>query len=116
MCEDVVIINHGEAVVRGSVREVKRQHGQNIIHLKFDNDPQAPWLDEIEVVQVLKRRQDYIEVQFPTSYQPNLLLAEALRRGALVSRFEITEPSLTDIFIATVGTPTETSDPALVQA
>jgi ABC-2 type transport system ATP-binding protein len=104
MCEDIVIINRGQAVVQGSVREVKRQHGRNRVRLKLDNDPQAAWLDTMEHVQVTNRRQDYIEMQFQAGLDPNLIIEEALRRGGVISRFEITDPSLTDIFIERVGT------------
>ena len=34
---------------------------------------------------------------------PNLIVEQALRHGAIISRFELTEPSLTDIFIEHVG-------------
>jgi ABC-2 type transport system ATP-binding protein len=42
LCQDIVIINKGQSVVQGSVREVKRQYGRNVARLKLDNDPEAP--------------------------------------------------------------------------
>lgn len=60
----MVLINKEQVVVQGSVQEVKRQHGRNVARLKLDHDPDAPWLDELAGVQVTKRRQDYIEMQF----------------------------------------------------
>ncbi len=109
MCEDVMIINRGQSVVYGSVREVKRQHGKNLVRLKLDNDAQATWLDDMAGVQVLHRRQDYIELQYQAEFQPNLIVAEALKHGGLISRFEVTDPSLTDIFIEKVGTGVQTN-------
>jgi len=103
MCEDVLIINKGQSIISGSVRDVKRQHGRNVARLKLDNDPQALWLDRLEGVQVTKRRQDYIEMQISANLNPNLIVEAALRHGGIISRFEITEPSLTDIFIEAVG-------------
>lgn len=103
LCEDVVIIHKGQTIVSGSVREVKRQHGRNIARLKLDNDLQALWLEELPGVQVTRRRQDYIEMQIPAHLNPNLIVEEALRRGGIISRFELTEPSLTDIFIEHVS-------------
>jgi len=52
LCQDVVIINKGQSVVQGSVHDIKRQHGRNVIRLKLDNDPEALWLDTLEGVQV----------------------------------------------------------------
>src|SRR6267154_5566610 len=66
LCEDVVIIDKGQTIIRGSVREVKRQEGRNVARLKLDNDPDALWLDTLEGVQVTKRRQDYIEMHIPS--------------------------------------------------
>ena len=103
LCEDVLIINKGQAIIAGSVRDVKRQHGRNVARLKLDNDPEATWLDTLEGVQVTKRRQDYIEMQMQADLNPNLIVEAALRHGGIISRFELTEPSLTDIFIEAVG-------------
>ncbi|HYB01643.1 MAG TPA: ATP-binding cassette domain-containing protein [Ktedonobacteraceae bacterium] len=112
LCEDVVIIDKGQTIIRGSVREVKRQQGRNVARLKLDNDAEALWLDTFDGIKVTKRRPDYIEMNIPSNLNPNLIIEEALRHGAIISRFEITEPSLTDIFIekvsktATQDTPT----------
>ena len=103
LCEDVVIIDQGQTIIRGSVREVKRQQGRNVALLKLDNDPEALWLDTLEGVHVTKRRQDYIEMNIQSNLNPNLIVEEALRHGGVISRFELTEPSLTDIFIEYVG-------------
>ena len=103
MCEDIIIINKGQTIIQGSVNEVKHQHGRNVARLKLDNDPEARWLDTLEGIQVTKRRQDYIEMQIQANLNPNLIVEAALQHGATISRFELTEPSLTDIFIEHVG-------------
>ncbi len=105
LCEDMVLINKGQAVVQGRVQEIKRQHGRNVAHLKLDNDPDAPWLEQLPGVQVTKRRQDYLELQLQAGLNPNLIVEAALAHGGIISRFELVEPSLTDIFIELVGTP-----------
>jgi len=103
LCQDVLIINKGQAVVQGSVRDVKRQHGRNVVRLKLDNDPEIRWLDDIPDVQVVKRRQDYVEMQIESDLSPNVIVEAALSRGGIINHFELAEPSLTDIFIETVG-------------
>src|ERR1051326_1503099 len=74
MCEDILIINQGQTIIAGSVRDVKRQHGRNVARLKLDNDPEARWLDTLEGVQVTKRRQDYIEMQMQANLNPNVIV------------------------------------------
>ena len=116
MCEDVVIINKGQTVVQGSVRDVKRQHGRNVIRLKLDNDPDASWLDTLEGIQVTKRRQDYIEMQIQAHLNPNVIVEAALQHGGNITLFELAEPSLTDIFIETVGNIAQPDAPATILA
>lgn len=103
MCEDILIINKGEAVVQGSVQEIKRKQGRNMVRLKLDNDPEALWLDELQGIEVTKRRQDYIEMKMQSQFNPNQIVEAALRHNGIISRFELVEPSLTDIFIEYVG-------------
>jgi ABC-2 type transport system ATP-binding protein len=116
MCEDVVIINKGQTIVQGSVRDVKRQHGRNVIRLKLDNDPEARWLDTLEGIQVTKRRQDYIEMQIQAHLNPNIIVEAALQHGGNITRFELAEPSLTDIFIEAVGNIALPDAPATISA
>ncbi|HZR43968.1 MAG TPA: ABC transporter ATP-binding protein [Ktedonobacteraceae bacterium] len=103
LCRDIVIINKGQPVVQGSVQEIKRQHGRNVARLKLDNDPEASWLDTLDGVQVTKRREDYIEMQIQANLNPNVIVEAALQHSGIISCFELTEPSLTDIFIEKVG-------------
>ena len=105
LCEDMVLINQGQAVVQGRVQEIKRQHGHHVARLTLDNDPEVLWLEQLPGVQVTKRRQDYLELQLQENLSPNLIVEAALAHGGIISRFELVEPSLTDIFIELVGTP-----------
>jgi len=103
LCQEIVIINKGQSIVQGSVREVKRKPGRQVARLKLDNDAQAAWLEQLAGVQVTRRREDYIEMQLPAHLNPNVIVEAALQHGGIISRFEIAEPSLTDIFIELVG-------------
>jgi ABC-2 type transport system ATP-binding protein len=114
LCQDIVIINQGQSVVQGSVREVKRQYERNVARLKLENDPEASWLEQLPGVQVTKRREDYIEMHIQANLNPNVIVEAALHHGGIISRFELTEPSLTDIFIEKVGAASEPVAPASV--
>jgi len=114
LCQDIVIINKGQSVVQGSVREVKRQYGRNVARLKLDNDTEAGWLEQLPGVQVAKRREDYIEMHIQVNFNPNVIVEAALQHGGVISRFELAEPSLTDIFIEKVGVASEPVAPSSV--
>lgn len=116
LSEDVLIINKGQTIISGSVREIKRQHGRNVARLKLDNDTDAPWLDTLPGVTVTKRRQDYIEMRLQPDTNPNQIVETALQHGGLISRFELVEPSLTDIFIEAVGNIALPDAPASLSA
>ncbi len=116
LCEDIVIINKGQVVAQGNVREIKRKQGRNVARLKLDNDPDALWLDTLEGVQVTERRQDYIEMQIQANLNPNLIVEAALQHSGIISRFELAEPSLTDIFIELVGTSALPDTPTTLTA
>lgn len=116
LCQDVVIINKGQSVVQGSVREVRRQRGRNVVRLKLENDAEASWLDQLPDVQVTKRREDYIEMHIQANLNPNVIVEAALQHDGIISRFELTEPSLTDIFIELVGTTSLPDEPAALPA
>ena len=116
LCQDIVIINQGQSVVQGSMREFKRQYGRNVARLKLDNDPEASWLEQLPGVQVTKRREDYIEMHIQANLNPNVIVEAALQHGGIISRFELTEPSLTDIFIELVGTSSLPDVPSAASA
>lgn len=103
LCQDIVIINKGQSIVQGSVREVKHQQGRQVVRLKLENDPEASWLEQLAGVQVTKHREDYIEMHIQANLNPNVIVEAALHHGGIINRFELTEPSLTEIFIEKVG-------------
>ena len=112
MCEDMLLINKGRAITQGGVQQIKRQHGRNVVHLRLDNDPEARWLDTLDGVHVTARRQDYVEMQLQADLHPNVIVEAALQHGGVISRFEVVEPSLTDIFIELVGATAMPDAPA----
>lgn len=103
LCEDIAIINKGQIVIGGPLRQVKRSSGRTLVRLALDHDPVIAWLDQIPGVTVLKRRQDYVEMELNAPATPDMVLQTALRQGGQITRFELVEPSLNDIFIERVG-------------
>jgi ABC-type uncharacterized transport system ATPase subunit len=70
----------------------------------------------LEGVQVTKRRQDYIEMQIRADRNPNFIVEAALQHGGIINRFELAEPSLTDIFIEHVGNIALPDAPSVLSA
>lgn len=103
LCQSVILINEGEAILSGSTREVKRSSGRKVVRLALDNDTELLWLDRIAGVTVTKRREDYIELNLAPDVSPDHILQVAFRQPGHVTRFELAAPSLNDIFIERVG-------------
>lgn len=103
LCQQVVIVNKGQIVVLGDIQQVKHNAGRKVLRLAQENDRTILWLDEIPGIHVIKRRQDYVEMTLEAYIHPDVILQEALRRGDHVTRFELAEMSLHDIFIEKVA-------------
>jgi len=105
MCEHVVIISRGVKVVDGTMAEVKRDAGGRHVALSFHRDAAraAPVLRDRNLVAKLDDSGATAEIELTVGADPDRLLAELVRSGAGISRFEIVEPSLQSIFIAKVG-------------
>ncbi|MBA2263823.1 MAG: DUF4162 domain-containing protein, partial [Chloroflexi bacterium] len=61
------------------------------------------WLAQFPGINVTAQREDYVELHVPADQDPEAILRTALSRGDRVTRFEIAEPSLEEIFIEHVG-------------
>lgn len=106
LCESIAIIDAGRVVVSGTVRDVKRGMGRQVVRLATDGDGHdVEWLDGLDGVRITARREDFVELAVPTGTDPGRILTAALERGRRVTRFEIGEPSLEEIFIEHVGRP-----------
>jgi ABC-2 type transport system ATP-binding protein len=103
LCESLAILDRGRIVAEGTVRGVRASLGRQVVRLAIDGDPEITWLDTIEGLTVTRRGQDYIEAELERSRDPYLVLQAALSRNLRVRHFEITDPSLEEVFIEHVG-------------
>jgi ABC-2 type transport system ATP-binding protein len=103
LCESIAIVDRGRVVVHGAVRDVKRDMGRRVVRLATADGGDAAWLEELDGVRIGRRREDYLELTVPTGTDPELILRSAIARGERVTRFEIADPSLEEVFIAHVG-------------
>jgi ABC-2 type transport system ATP-binding protein len=103
LCESIAILDRGTIVVGGSVKEVRRSTGRQVVRLAVEGDPELAWLATVPGVQVTRHGQDYVDAEVADGHDPELVLKTALVNGARVRHFEIAYPSLEQIFIDRVG-------------
>jgi ABC-2 type transport system ATP-binding protein len=106
LCDSIAIISKGRVLVSGAVPEVKRQTNRLVVRLGVAGDPEMPWLDSLAGARVRRAGLDYHEIQVEAGTDPAFILREALARNEYVTRFEIAQPSVEDIFIEKVGVTT----------
>jgi ABC-2 type transport system ATP-binding protein len=99
LCDSIALIDRGRKLLDGPVREVKARHGKNTLVLAFDGD--GAFLAGLPGVQKVTDFGRYVEIRLADGGDPQAILKEAAARLRL-SRFEIVEPSLHDIFVEEV--------------
>ena len=104
LCESIAIMDRGRVVVSGLVRDVKRAMGRQVVRLATNGDGRGlEWLADVPGVTLTAEREDYVELQVPADRDPETILHAALDRGDRVTRFEIADPTLEEIFVEHVG-------------
>ncbi len=96
LCDSIALIHRGEKLLDGSVAEVKARYGKNAIALAFEGD--GAFLAGLPGVAKVSDFGRHVEVRLLEGADPQALLREATARLRL-SRFEIVEPSLHEIFV-----------------
>ena len=107
LCESIAIVDRGRVVVSGTLRDVRRAMGRQVVRLAVDGHTAdgdgTGWVTEIPGVRLTRRGQDFHEYAVDTQTDPARILQAALARGERVTHFEIADPSLEEVFIEHVG-------------
>ena len=101
LCHDIILINRARKVVGGSLREVKESYGTNLIAFRGTNAERV--LEDKTLVERVISHADEQELHLADGVDPQRVLKALIESGAIVSKFELTEPSLNDIFIEKVS-------------
>jgi ABC-2 type transport system ATP-binding protein len=98
MCDSLFMIFKGQKVLDGTLASIKSQYGADTIHLRWTGQPEQ--LQSLPEVRRVIDLGAYQEIQF--SGDPQRLLRRLVELAS-VSLFEISQPSLHDIFIRIAG-------------
>jgi ABC-2 type transport system ATP-binding protein len=102
LCDNIALIHRGRLILSGSMPEIKSTYPRNRVHIHFEGDDSFLRHPSIES---LKRYTGYAEIKLrpsPTLADDAQSLLACAIRVARISRFEVTEPTLEDIFIEKV--------------
>ena len=100
ICERILLLNKGKAVVYGPLADIKARYGRNAVQIEFDGD--ASFVKELGFVDSVVEYPRWIEVELAQGVDSDELL-KAVVGKLKVRRFEILTPSLHKIFIKLIG-------------
>ena len=101
LCDDICLINKGNAVLEGNVREIKKSYGRDTILLEFEGDDS--FLDEIDGLHFINRAENRVEFRLTNSDIKAEEFLKTIVDKTDIYRFELAEPSLHEIFIDVVS-------------
>ena len=99
LCDAICLMHNGRKVLDGSMREIKSRYPCNRLQMQFEGS--SSFLQNA-MIEEAKNYSGMAEIKLKDGADPQALLAEAMR-GAFITKFELMEPSLEEIFIETVG-------------
>lgn len=107
-CEEIAIINKGEIVLNGNLKEIKKEFGNNRLILSANNlslnDLESICKDKFnDLVIVDEVKKDYLILVLDENATKNQLLESILKENIDIDKFSVYEPDLTDIFVKKVG-------------
>ena len=100
LCDDVCMINRSHKVLDGRLREIRRSFSRNAVALQFEGSDGL--LNDPALVANIRQHGEDTEVLLAPGASPQTLLKRLVESGVSISKFELVEPSLHDIFVEKV--------------
>jgi ABC-2 type transport system ATP-binding protein len=99
LCDSICLINEGTAVLDGEIKNIKKNFRRNSVLMQIDGD--GKFLKNPSLVQKFKEVDKHLEI-FPAQGKNVRDILQAAVNEVDITRFEVMEPSLNEIFIETV--------------
>ena len=107
-CDNIAIINQGEVVLDGRLKEIKKEYGRNRLMLAAVNYSPEQLAEKVDrdfegLVTVSDKRKEFLVLELAAGRSGKEVLERLAGSDIEVERFGSYEPSLNDIFVAKVG-------------
>ena len=96
MCDSICLIDKGRNVLDGELRAIKQSYGKNTLHIEFTGSEN--FLSNPSIVNIT-RLGNGVEAKLKPGADPQEILKAAVQANVSITRFELLEPSLNEIFI-----------------
>ncbi|MDR5659632.1 ATP-binding cassette domain-containing protein [Serpentinicella sp. ANB-PHB4] len=107
-CENIALINKGEIVLKGDLKEIKKEYGMNRLTLS-DVNLSCNELKEIfdnklgNIATVVDEKKDYLIIELMGQNTKQDLLKALIELNIDIEKFSTYQPTLEDIFVKKVG-------------
>ena len=98
LCDRILMVNHGRAVLYGELSEIKSRYQDNSVLLDCQGE-----LGEVPGIAEKRIHRGYVELILDGKTTPQEVLAHLVNNGITINRFEIASPPLHDIFLRVVS-------------
>jgi len=100
LCETICLIDRGKSVLQGRLSDLKARFGRRDVRIAYEGE--GRFLADNRLVAARTERGNCVELRLAPDADAQELLRLAAANGK-VTRFELIEPSLEEIFIEVVG-------------
>jgi ABC-2 type transport system ATP-binding protein len=100
LCDHICLINKGRVLLEGTLGSVKQRYGKNGVNLRFEGD--GTYLHTLPEVASYRDNGNEVFLRLKDGIDPGRIL-DAARARLSITRFELAEPSVEDIFIEQVS-------------
>jgi ABC-2 type transport system ATP-binding protein len=98
MSDRILMIDNGRVVLYGNLGEIKWRYRNNSVFVECEGD-----IGDVEGVVGRKDHGNYVELFLDGDTPPQRILDQLVARKVMVNRFEVSTPSLNEIFLQVVG-------------
>jgi ABC-2 type transport system ATP-binding protein len=98
LCDRILMINKGNSVLYGALAEIKSQYRNNSIILEFEGS-----LPDLLGIARKRGHKNHVELFLERETSPSDILTQLMLHKIKISRFEVSAPSLNEIFLQLAG-------------
>ena len=100
LCEEICLINKGRIILEGNLADIKKSYGHNSVTIRLEGD--GAFLKELPQVASVADKGKELFLRLSDGADPSEVLKAAAERID-VRKFEVSEPSIHDIFVEQVA-------------
>jgi ABC-2 type transport system ATP-binding protein len=101
MCDSICLIHKGRKVLDGNLKAIKQSYGKNTLRIEHSGD--SGFLNFPDLVESVNHHGATVDLRLRPGADPQQILRAAVERNIAITRFELIEPPLNDIFIEKVS-------------